>query len=86
MEINLNPGQGPGPIEGQAIHRREPAKAADTETFNRSQALQTLANEGPDIRAEKVAHARELFANVKYPPDELLNGIARLLAVNLNKE
>jgi len=87
MEINLNPGRGPDPIEGQAIHRREPAEAAaDSETFNRSQALQSLTNESPGVRADQVARARALFADVKYPPDELLNGIAHLLAVNINKE
>jgi len=85
MEINLNPGRGPDPVEGQAIHRPEPAKAPDTETFARSQALESLTHESPDIRAEQVTRARALFADVKYPPDELLNGIAHLLAVNINK-
>jgi hypothetical protein len=48
--------------------------------------LQSLTNESPAVRADQVTRARALFADVKYPPDELLNGIANLLAVNLNKE
>ena len=87
MEINLNPGRGSDPIAGQAVQRREPVKpATDTETLARSQALESILNETPVVRPEQVARARTLVANVKYPPDDLLNGIAHLLAVKLKNE
>lgn len=36
-------------------------------------------------RPEKMGAARPLLSDVKYPPDELLNGIAHLLAIHLNQ-
>jgi hypothetical protein len=86
MEINLNPGRATDPVAGQAIQRPPAAKPADTETFARSQALESIRNETSAVRPDQVARARALVANVKYPPDELLNGIAHLLAVNFKNE
>lgn len=88
MEINLNPGRGAElPVRQAAAARPDSAPAADESgSFQPSQSLENALNQTPVVRADKVARAQQLLADVKYPPDELLNGIAHLLAVKLSEE
>ncbi len=82
MEIKVNPGRIPDPAVGQPIARREAASAVDSETFETSKALEQALKSGSDIRPEKVAHARAVLSDVKYPPNALLDSISNLLAVH----
>lgn len=40
----------------------------------------------PSVRADKVARARELIASSDYPPKEVLQSVAGLLAGHLGKD
>jgi len=37
-----------------------------------------------DVRPEKVAYAKSLVADAQYPPDDVMDRIAVLLATNVN--
>jgi hypothetical protein len=86
MEIKLNPGRGPDAASGQPIARREAAPAAEAGAFEQSQALERTLKSGSDIRPEKIAQARAVLSDVKYPPNALLDSIANLLAVHMKSE
>ena len=83
MEIKVNPGRVPDPAVGQPTARREAAPVTDSGAFEQSQALERTLKSGSDIRPEKIAQARAVLSDVKYPPDALLDGIANLLAVHI---
>lgn len=86
MEIKLNPGRPAEPGTGQPVTRRTPAQpVGDTESFVRTQSLERALQDAPVVRQEKVAHARALVADVKFPPDEMMDRIANLLAIHMNK-
>jgi hypothetical protein len=87
MEINVNPGRIPDPGAGQPITRKETAPpVTDAPSFEHSRNLERALQEVPLTRPEKVAHARAVLSDVKYPPNALLDSIANLLATHLNKE
>lgn len=86
MGIKVNPGRIPDPAVGQPIARREAAAPVDAGAFQQSQALEQTLKSGSDIRPEKVAQARAVLSDVKYPPDALLDSIANLLAVHIKSE
>lgn len=65
--------------------KRQPAPVVeDTTSFNRVEALEHSLQSTPVARPEAVARARELLSDVKYPPVQTINGIAALLALNLD--
>jgi len=53
---------------------------ADQAQFDKTQALNQALNDSPDTRASEVARAKQLVSSLKYPPDEVVRGFARLLA------
>jgi hypothetical protein len=87
MEIDFNPGQVPKPELSQPIARkgRTPAASdsASVESVSTTDALRTKLNEISLVRPEKVSQAKTLISDVSYPPTELLDRIAALLAVHL---
>ena len=87
MEIDFNPGQVPKPELSQPIARKGRIKAAaDTarvESPPATDALRSKLNEISLVRPEKVSQAKTLISDVSYPPTELLDRIAVLLAVHL---
>ncbi len=86
MEIKVNPGGLAEPGTGQPVARRSPAQSVGgTETFVRTESLERALQDTPKLRPEKVERARELVADVKYPPDEMLDRIANLLAIHVHK-
>lgn len=40
----------------------------------------------PSVRSDKVARARELIASADYPPKEVLQSVASLLATHLSED
>jgi hypothetical protein len=86
MEIDFNPSQpaGPTPV-GQVKARPQAVAAGDSSQTQGVAELQRKLNDLALTRPDKMAAARQALADVKYPPDELLNGIAHLLAINLTK-
>ena len=86
MEISFNTSRIPDPTANQTVARSSapsstPEGASLTDTTSLKNALAKI----PLVRADKVDKARALVADVQYPPTEVLDGIAHLLAVNLNK-
>jgi hypothetical protein len=88
MEIEFSPSQLPparpsSPVDGA------PAKPAPSnDTAPPLQGIADLQNKLAQValtRPDKMAAVEPLVSDVQYPPDELLNGIAHLLAIKLDK-
>jgi len=52
-------------------------------SFEQAAQLNQALRETPEVRPEAVARAQHLIGDVRYPPDETLQSIARLLAIQL---
>lgn len=88
MEIEFNPNrysEVPSGGTGKVSRRDEAQSSGNTAGFERTQALESALKEMPAVRPEKIARARALVADVKYPPDEVLNRIANLLAIHVRE-
>jgi hypothetical protein len=84
MEIEFNPGRGPEPT-GQPASRRPATPSAPGSALENAGALERKLNDIPLVRPDKIEAARAHTSDLKFPPDELLNGIANLLAMHINK-
>ena len=85
MEIEFNPGRVPKAEPSQPVARPSATPAADETSFQVSAALQDKLKNMSTVRPEKVAQAKALVSNLKYPPDDMLDRIAVLLAVNVKE-
>jgi hypothetical protein len=85
MEIEFNPGRVPKVEPNQTAARPSASAAADESSFPASAALLDKLKNQPDVRPEQVARAKGLVADLKYPPDDVLDRIAVLLAIRLNE-
>ncbi|HZR17591.1 MAG TPA: hypothetical protein VFE51_09715 [Verrucomicrobiae bacterium] len=84
MEIDFTPSQPAGPTPaGQVKARPQATVATDSSQLQGVAELQRKLNDLALTRPDKMAAASNALADVKYPPDELLNGIAHLLAIKL---
>lgn len=85
MEIEFNPGRYGEPGVSQNITRKVAAApaAADKPSFERARSVGRALAEAPEVRPEKVEEARVYAADVKYPPDEVLDRLSHLLALKL---
>ncbi len=89
MQINTN--YHFSPVEGVSATRSAAAKAAagpapateDVASFPNANALNKALAQTPDIRADKVARAKELVKQSDYPPAEMVKKIGELLADHL---
>lgn len=57
----------------------------DIASFAATQRLSDALAQTPDIRADKVARARELVRQSDYPPAEMVRKIGNLIAGHLDK-
>ena len=64
----------------RAIHER-----GDSTEFSQSPIQNQVLSDAPEIRTEEVVRAQVLVSSLKYPPDELIGRIARLLALKQNR-
>jgi hypothetical protein len=87
MEIDFNPSQIPKPELRQPIVRKSassPAsESAGTGSAPTAADLRSQLNQISLVRPEKVDQAKALVSATSYPPVELLDRIAVLLAVHL---
>jgi hypothetical protein len=83
MEIEFNPSRVPRVEPNQIAARANASASADQTSFPGSVALQDRLKNISDVRPEKVAAAQSLVADTKYPPGDVLDRIAVLLAINL---
>jgi hypothetical protein len=86
MEVNLNINT--GSVGGVGSRppvkpRSEPARA-DSASFHDAEAVNRSLEQTPGVRAEAVARAQTLAADVQYPPLETITAIAKLLAIKLD--
>jgi hypothetical protein len=81
MEIEFNPSRVGNPPAAQPANiNRAPATGGDSASLDKTSALKTAINGIPLVRPEKVAAARALVADAKFPPDEVLKAVASLIA------
>ena len=85
MEIEFNPGRVPKVEQSQTAARPNATAPADETSFTDSAALQDKLKNLTDVRPEKVAYAKGLVSNTEYPPDDVLDRIAVLLAINVKQ-
>ena len=85
MEIEFNPGRVPKVEPSQTTARPSASASADEASFTGSAALQDKLKNIPDVRPDKVAYAKGLVSDSKYPPDDVLDRIAVLLAINVKE-
>ena len=85
MEIEFNPSRVPKVEPSQTAARANASASADKTSFPGSAALQDKLKNLSDVRPEKVAHAKGLVSNSQYPPDDVLDRIAVLLAINVKQ-
>ena len=85
MEIDFNPGRVPKVEPSQTAARPSAAAPADESSFPDSAALQAKLKSLTDVRPDKVAYAKGLVSDSQYPPDDVLDRIAVLLAINVKQ-
>ncbi len=72
----------PNPVRARAAHAE--SDNLDTAVFNRAQALDQALRATDAVRPGEVSRARQLIADVKYPPIAAIEGISALLAMKLD--
>jgi hypothetical protein len=83
MEIqpNLNAGKvNPLPADRPVVRRSEPK--ADEVVFSGAAALEAATQEVPEVRVERVQEAARLVGDATYPPEEVMQRMAHLLAMH----
>lgn len=83
MEVDFNPSRVPSSGPSQPPARQDAAAATDAASFDVTAALQDKLKNLQAIRPEKVELAKSLVSNPAYPPDDVLDRIAVLLATRL---
>jgi hypothetical protein len=87
MEIEFNTGRIPSVESSPSTAKRGSTRAAaDAVSFSTSNALKEQLANIPTVRPEQVAKGKELVADGKYPPSDVLDRIAVLLAIHSKNE
>lgn len=84
MEIEFNPGRVPTTGPSQSAPRQA-AAATDGTSFQNAEAVQEQLKGLQAIRPEKVQLGKTLVADSQYPPDDVLDRIAVLLATHASE-
>jgi hypothetical protein len=63
---------------------RAAQSGSDTTSFYRVEALDQAMAATPAVRPEAVERAKKLIAEIRYPGDETIRGIASLLALKID--
>jgi hypothetical protein len=86
MEINPNRNVDPALPAGAPFKARPSAPAENAASFEQSAELNASLEATPDSRTEVVERAQSLISSGNYPPREVIDRIANLLAANLINE
>ncbi len=78
--INIDPAQW---VKINQARQRAPQSGSDTTSFYRVEALDQAMQATPAVRPEAVERAKKLIAEIRYPGDETIRGIASLLALKI---
>lgn len=83
MEIEFNTRRIPPAESSPTVARRsDPSAATEAVLFSTSDSLKSQLNNLSASRPEQVAKAKALVADGKYPPDDVLDRMAVLLAIH----
>jgi hypothetical protein len=83
MEIEFNTSRIGQPDLAQAVGKPTASKpVSDAASFPSATSLEAALNNVPATRPEKVQLAKALVANVQFPPNDVLDRIAVLLALS----
>ncbi len=84
MQIDFNTSRiAKGEVSQPTVTRPADAQVStDTTSFTSTASLEARLRDVPPARVDKVALAKSLITNPNYPPQELLDRIATLLAVH----
>lgn len=85
MEIEFNPGRVPKAESSHPVARPQAAARAEDTSFQVSAALQDKLKNMSTVRPEKVTQAKALVSDSKYPPGDVLDRIAVLLAIHVKE-
>ena len=84
MEIDFSPNQlAPTPPNRPVKEATSPNGSAQTSSLQGMAQLQQKLDQVALTRPDKMDAVRQALSDVKYPPEQLLNGIAHLLAIKL---
>jgi hypothetical protein len=88
MEINPNrsvdaAAAAAGPVKSRGVSQGGSVDAEEETSFIQSDGLNAALQAVPDSRADVVARAESLVSSSSYPPPEMIQRIANLLAANL---
>jgi hypothetical protein len=84
MEIDFNTNPVGKPAPAQAAAQSTPSRPVnESAPFEAIDSLEAKLRQLSDLRPDLVERGKSLASDVKYPPDEILNGIANLLAMKL---
>jgi hypothetical protein len=89
MEISLNselPAVGRSTGAASTGKRNSVQNPDTVSSFEQTHALNRSLDDLPMVRAEAVERGKSLVASEHYPPQEIQQRIARLLAVNLENQ
>lgn len=70
-------------VKVNQARQRSTQSGADTTSFYRVEALDQAMKATPAVRPEAVERAKKLIAEIRYPGDETIRGIASLLALKI---
>ena len=86
MEIEFSPSQLPAPRASTPVKGAiAPSAATDAPPPQGMADLLSKLNDIPLSRPDKTAALQPVVSDLKYPPDQILNSIAHLLAIKLNQ-
>lgn len=83
--MRVNPNSGPTSVT-QASPRptgQPPSLGQDKLALNAANALNNALDQTPAVRPDKVAQAQSLISDKTYPPDEVIDGISKLLGAKI---
>ena len=84
MQITLNPVRAGAPAASQQVgKKRSLADGQDSASLEKLDALKAALDKTPAVRPEKVAAARALVSDPKFPSDGALKDVASLIADKL---
>ena len=85
MEIEFEPGRMGKPNLYQSVARPAATRTESSSDapFQNTDTVEARLRLLPPIRPEKLHRAKSLLSDVEYPPDEMLVGIANLLAMHI---
>jgi hypothetical protein len=84
MEIEFNPSRVGQPESAPPTVRSGPVRANRAEApFPNTDAVEATLRDIPLARPGKVEQVKPLVSDLQYPPDQMLDGIAALLAMNI---